>query len=114
MTARSTIIKCATSSAADQLPSPGFVFQSFAGTSSAARRSAPWDLVILVIRESTPGFMVKSRSRRLDGSAASLLESVRELKHTGFTERWSEDLQSYRQLSADFSTGNGDAWHPSQ
>src|SRR5580704_4604025 len=114
MTARSTIIKCATSSAADHLPSLGLVFHSSAGTASAAIKSPPRVFTRLAIMGSSFCIASSFHCGSSNGAAASLLERVRELQHGCFAERWTKDLQAYRKLSVDFSAGNGDAWHTCQ
>src|SRR5580704_9157019 len=114
ITALSTIAKCATSSAADHLPAPGLVFHSSADTASAADKSPFCDLAMQAIMDSSSCGTATFWFASSDGTAASLLESVRELQYTGLPKRGPENLQAHGQLPANSAAGDGDARHSRQ
>lgn len=109
ITARSTIIKCATNSAADHLSSLGLVLHASAGTASATHKNPVCAFDIVAITESNFCDTATFPADSSYGAAAGLLEGVRQLQNAGFAEGRPEDLQAYRQLPIDFSAGNGDA-----
>ncbi len=114
ITARSTIIKCATNSAADHRPSLGLVFHSSIGTASAAHKSPFCDFDKQAV--------MYSRSRRTaifqfissNGTAASLFKGVRELQNTGLAKGRPKNLQAHRQLPPNLAARDGYSRHARQ
>jgi hypothetical protein len=58
--------------------------------------------------------MLTHENRNLNGPATRLLKGVGELQHALLVKRRAKNLQSDRQLSADFSAGDGYSWDTRQ
>src|SRR5476651_1284151 len=106
-------------SAGDQQFWAGRAFQYCAGTESevrSSRRAAPSSLSRM---GSSVGTKTKSKlhaatASALERRAARLLKRVSQLQDARFAERRTENLESDRELTANFSAGHRDSRHARQ
>src|SRR6266404_2987049 len=107
-------------SAADQAPGRGGVFQEPAGTVSAARNSLLCARASFSRMGSSEAITIATKPDWIDptwllqpGSARGL-ESLCQLQDAALAKRWAENLQAHRQLSTDLSARHRNPRHSRQ